>query len=478
MFDHHYIDWNRNRIKAIIDKFGPNFFNGKTLLDLGAGIGDISNAFTRLGATATAVEVRQEHINILRKKYPHIKIVKADLDKEWPFVNQKFDIVFDLGLICHLKDIKGHLTKLCKISNCIVLETEVLDSNDPNRCIYVDENKSIYDWSFNGIGAKPSPYFIERILLELGMKFEKIYTPDTSFFKYNLPETNSNQRNISNRRMWIITRDENQPIIDNQPKPKINKDISPQYLNIVSQNINKPVFATKQPNVVDSNFKVALCLSGHMRGFEKTFESINHNIIKPLHCDVFISTWDSVGTPFRGFDNRIVKLSTYDYLPRINYLYKPKKIEIEPFIHFPFNQKLIDKNYEHRDLNGMLSMYYKIKKCNELKKQYELENSFTYDLVIRCRADLFITYPPTIKSYAILDRLYLPNFFDWGGYNDQFAYGKSNIMDTYASLFDNIEQYIDEGQYINPEKLLKYHIDKNNIMVDRSDVSYYIRRDT
>ena len=42
MFDHHYIEWNRTRIKTIIDKFGAHFFNGKSLLDLGTGIGGIS----------------------------------------------------------------------------------------------------------------------------------------------------------------------------------------------------------------------------------------------------------------------------------------------------------------------------------------------------------------------------------------------------------------------------------------------------
>ena len=37
--------------------------------------------------------------------------------------------------------------------------------------------------------------------------------------------------------------------------------------------------------------RVALCLSGQMRSFERTFDSINENLIKPNNADVFIHSW-------------------------------------------------------------------------------------------------------------------------------------------------------------------------------------------
>jgi len=478
MFAGEYNDWTHKKVKAIIDHYGAQSFIGKRILDLGSGSGEIAGSMGRLGAEVVAVEVRKEHANIISKKYPHVKVMQLDLDNQWPFVNQKFDFVIDIATASHLKDLRTHLIKVCNATDNLILEMEVCDSDHPDFCMFVEEHRSVYDWSYNGIGVKPSAAHVEKILTECGMKFERFDSPqlNTSTYKYDWLESNSGKRSVGQRRFWFAQKNEQKihmpiaPITANFPKPVIQFPA-----NIPAQQAQLPPPITGYtPN---RDFKVAICISGHMRAFEATFESLKHAIIGPLNADVFISTWESLGTPFRGFDQRIVRMNTNDYISRINYLYRPKKLFVEPFIHFPYRPKLIEKNWEGRDLNGILSMYYKIKMCNDLKSQYEKENNFTYDCVIRYRADLFILQAPMIRKGMDLNKIYLPNFFDWGGYNDQFAYSSSQVMDIYSSLFDNIEKYMDEGMYINPEKLLKHHIDKNGIPVDRSEIGYYIRRD-
>src|ERR1700682_2785847 len=103
VFGLHYEDWNRKRIKAIIDYYGVPFFKDKKILDLGCGHGDVAGAFSRLGANVTCVDARQENLNILKTKYPELNILKVNLEHEWPF-NSKYDIVFSLALTCHLTD--------------------------------------------------------------------------------------------------------------------------------------------------------------------------------------------------------------------------------------------------------------------------------------------------------------------------------------------------------------------------------------
>ena len=113
MFDGHYIERNRTKTKFILDSLGTDFFNGKSVLDMGAGFGGITSAFGRLvgSGSITACDGRGEHLKVLQKTHPNIKIVKADLDKEFPF--KKVDVILDLDLLCHLKHWEAHLKNIC-----------------------------------------------------------------------------------------------------------------------------------------------------------------------------------------------------------------------------------------------------------------------------------------------------------------------------------------------------------------------------
>lgn len=217
MFDGAYINWNHARVKAIIDFYGPKTFYWKSLLELGSGIGDISIAFSRLGADVTAVEARQEHVDILKKKYSNLKIQKVDLDNEWPFSRKRFDFVIDMGLLCHLKNWKNHLAQVCSVATFLVLETEVCDSDDPEKILIVEESKAVYDWSFNGVGSRPSAAAIERELTNNGFSFKRHDSPklNSGPYKYDWTVQNTGDRKFGLRRMWFA-RKTGQPIVENK----------------------------------------------------------------------------------------------------------------------------------------------------------------------------------------------------------------------------------------------------------------------
>ena len=107
-------------------------------------------------------------------------------------------------------------------------------------------------------------------------------------------------------------------------------------------------------------------------------------------------------------------------------------------------------------------MYFKIFKCNELRKQYESDNSIKYDACVRLRTDT------SFKKEVIIDNiqedcLYISPDKGWGGICDQFAYGSCRVMDYYSNLFLNIGTYVEEGCIFHPETLLKYHCDKRGL---------------
>ena len=48
-FENHYAVWRSRRLQTIIEEYPPRFFAGKTLLEPGAGFGDIGAYFRRAG---------------------------------------------------------------------------------------------------------------------------------------------------------------------------------------------------------------------------------------------------------------------------------------------------------------------------------------------------------------------------------------------------------------------------------------------
>ncbi len=205
MLDSKYLEWNQKRIKGIIDFYGHKFMYYKKILDLGCGHGDIGGAMYRLGADILAVDARQEHLQMAGKKFPGLKTLKADLDREWPFPNKKFDVILDLGLLCHLRDYEAHLKSVCAATTHLILETAVCDSDDPNTCIVSTENKNINDLSINGFSSRPSSSAIERVLTDAGMNFKRLDSAkfNAANYVYDWVPQNNGETSLNKRRIWF-----------------------------------------------------------------------------------------------------------------------------------------------------------------------------------------------------------------------------------------------------------------------------------
>lgn len=210
MFDGKYFEWNQKRIKGIVDFYGYKFFYMKRLLDLGCGYADMSGVLYRLGSDVTAVDARQEHLKIVSKKFPGIKVTQADLDGQWPFFGQKYDLILDLGLLCHLSSYEAHLKAVCASTSHLVLETAVCDSTDPNKCIKVQESKATYDLAYGGMGCRPSPAAIEKVLTECGMTFKRVINAKynaSDEYKYDWAPQGDDSTSIGKRAIWFASRE-------------------------------------------------------------------------------------------------------------------------------------------------------------------------------------------------------------------------------------------------------------------------------
>lgn len=209
--------------------------------------------------------------------------------------------------------------------------------------------------------------------------------------------------------------------------------------------------------------RVAVLLSGKYRNSHNESVYIKRHLIDKYNADVFINyTYDT------NIDINPSEL--------IN-LYNPKNIQFTQLPDTVINMVSTVSEYSKATESNTLSifsMWYGIKKTNELKIKYELENNFKYDVVVRARFDTEIINKVELK--LVKNSIFIPIGSDHrGGYNDLFAYGSTNTMDYYCSTFDNLIQYITDGEIIHPERLLKYHLDKHNFTFIRSNIPLKLR---
>lgn len=210
-FSDHYQNWQKSRMNGVLKYISPSYFKNKNILELGCGYADIGNKFYELGAKITSSDARQEHLDIVNIKYPHIKTFQFDCDNEK--LTQKYDIILHWGLLYHLKNIKEHLNNVLNNCDILLLETEVSDTDDINYNINIYENG--YDQAYNNEGSRPSAKYVENILNKNGFEFKLIKDPilNSDFHIYDWNITESKIYKCGLRRFWICWKNVNSPII-------------------------------------------------------------------------------------------------------------------------------------------------------------------------------------------------------------------------------------------------------------------------
>jgi hypothetical protein len=240
--------------------------------------------------------------------------------------------------------------------------------------------------------------------------------------------------------------------------------------------------------------KVAFCLSGQLRTWRQCYESwnllferfreqmyINDSMQYPLYADepfevdYFIHTWDFNTIPHFKWDinwhepdpikrGALIEPFANDYTPvskseieDIIEILKPKKTIVEDWRSSKCREEIMDRiasnqTFSKHPIKGHISwagsQLYSIMKCAHLKRQYELENKFEYDMCIRSRFDLNFDEnnrmifardfekPQPRTIYSVHSRT-IDNFpFDIIG--DIFYYTDSQTFDIMSSMYQHM----------------------------------------
>ena len=204
--------------------------------------------------------------------------------------------------------------------------------------------------------------------------------------------------------------------------------------------------------------KIALCLSGLTRQYEKGYEYHKKNLLDHYDVDVFVHSWRPISEEDRN---------------KINVLYKPKTVWTSDT--FPAESF---KQYEHLAPKGwpaknVFHMLYSVFSANQIKKQYELTHSMEYDFVVRSRFDFALNITPNFEE-AKKGCVYVPNDYVKGHIppnglicNDQFAYGDSKTMDLYSNTFWTMNLGIEHGSPVVGEDLLSVNLQLYKLVYDK-----------
>jgi len=201
--------------------------------------------------------------------------------------------------------------------------------------------------------------------------------------------------------------------------------------------------------------KIALCISGQPRMWEKGFEYHYKNIIKDNDVTVFLHSWEMPAEQMQAISE---KYNAYSFITSPN-----PTIDLSKYTNTPSPSP----NWKVKD--GRMSTYaqlYAIKECMQTKCDYEKYTNMKFDWVVRSRFDFAINVRIPFEEMDN-SKLYIPNCRmssnrNFG--NDQFAFSSSNNMDKYADAYNHIDKFYDSGVQYMMEDFMSANWKRNDLV--------------
>ncbi len=147
---------------------------GRSVIDVGCGIGRLSEFFVERGCDVLCVDGRAENIEQLRRLYPERRAAVVDVTTDQLLEHGSFDVVFCYGLLYHLTDPLAFLRSAASICReLMIVETCITDSDQ--RVAFLVDDPDDPTMALNRVASRPSPAYVATGLRLAG--FEHVYSP-------------------------------------------------------------------------------------------------------------------------------------------------------------------------------------------------------------------------------------------------------------------------------------------------------------
>ena len=230
--------------------------------------------------------------------------------------------------------------------------------------------------------------------------------------------------------------------------------------------------------------KIAVCVSGQIRtwkqcigSWKKLFKELQYAdncINEKLEVDYFVHTWDFNSQPFFEWSNQYIKSNNENnidiYIPPTGETIDEK--EIQEFLNHLNPKKYLIENQEKSlsrkhwldecswfrtgdtkwpPVTWAGSQLYGIMMAGNLKRQYEIENNFEYDMCMRLRPDIDFEefsrimfaqdFEPIKKKTIYSVHSKNVSYFPFDIIGDIFFYSDSITYDNLTSLYNWIPKF-------------------------------------
>lgn len=215
--------------------------------------------------------------------------------------------------------------------------------------------------------------------------------------------------------------------------------------------------------------RIALCFSGQPRFIKRVAPLIKQNIIGNYDVDVFAHLWfdeDLQSKPYKygGAGGWKEQRIDSDAIKQFEDEYNPKRLVVEnskKFLYSNLSDNYLpslqrykwgaidnpdEPNFPVRDVNNITSYYYSLLKVCLLKKEYEYENDFKYDIVVKTRTDSEVHNKIEFESFLNISNTVFYSGSQQqkdGMINDWFNFGSSKSMDVFMSPFPVLDYCIE-----------------------------------
>lgn len=190
--------------------------------------------------------------------------------------------------------------------------------------------------------------------------------------------------------------------------------------------------------------RIALNYTGYLRTWEYCKPNHYENIITD-ECELFFYTYDFKDPLYKDADNKY-------HFTRI-----PQPFYSDPFGEHRYNTRKAPENTAHQTLNQWVNNF--VGFCL-------VPN--TFDVVVRIRTDLKFNGRLNFHDYDCSGRtIYIPQGMDFGGVNDQFAFGNYEVMKAYYSVLLNCGELWKDGTIFHSETMQLANLNSQGINIVR-----------
>jgi SAM-dependent methyltransferase len=148
----------------------------RSVLEVGAGIGDHSGYFIDRGCKITITDARKENLRYLRDRYPGYEVQFLDMDNPTSVEGSPFDVVYCYGLLYHLAKPAEALSFLSQNSKGMLFLETCVSFGENEEINLIREPRTNPTQAYAGNGCRPTRVWIFKKLQEL---FQHVYLPIT-----------------------------------------------------------------------------------------------------------------------------------------------------------------------------------------------------------------------------------------------------------------------------------------------------------